>query len=156
MSFYVVLRKPINTGIIFGLANNPSQKELMKDIINLPKVYLLTSLEDAEKVANYFFHSPVMPKVFGKYGLIAEVKVTFDNLPNTTEIDNSEIFNNWVDSQRSNYNKMQPTGDTCSSIIVSSEQIISISQTIIPDEAKTYNPNLEDTNFESNPKCIIM
>ena len=157
MPLFLVIRKHIKEGFFPENTNNPSENELLMDLKSYPQVYLLRSLDDAEKVAEFFFHSPNVPKVGGSYGLIAEVKVEFTDVPISELLDVATIYNNWVDSQKLGYIKKEDTGVTHQCIIASSTQIKSISQTFIPPNASAYNPNLKNTDFTHSPsKCLIL
>ncbi|MDR3501286.1 MAG: hypothetical protein P4L79_01725 [Legionella sp.] len=159
MPFFTVIRKRIKEGFIPEDTANPTQKELLNDLKTYPQVYLFTSLADAQKVAETFFHSPHVPKVGGSYGLVAEVTATFANMPEQTQVDDSVLFNNWVDSQILSYSKREVSGRTYSCIITSQKQIASILMSYIPEMAKNHNPNLQDTDFTVEVKsslCNVM
>ncbi|MFJ1267108.1 hypothetical protein ACD661_00895 [Legionella lytica] len=157
-AFFTVIRKHIKTSFIPEDTANPTQNELLNDIKTYPKVYLFTSLEEAQDLAKTFFHSPHVPKVAGHYGLVAEVTATFTDMPEKAEIDDSVQYNNWVDSQKLNYSKRELSGHTSSCVLIFPEQITSILRSYIPEMAKNHNPNLQDTDFtEVKPSlCKVM
>lgn len=157
MSFYIVIEKPIKDGFFPTNTKNPSSEELLKDLSSYPKVYLFKSLEDATKAAQLFFKAPREPKTGGGYGLVAEVKVEFTDIPVTQEVDASLIYNNWVASEYSKLPKKEVMDVSYQCITVSPKQITSIVKTFIPDSAKTFNSNLQDTDFTHQPSgCLIM
>ncbi|MFA6302893.1 MAG: hypothetical protein WC627_07145 [Legionella sp.] len=157
MSFFIVIRKSIKEGYFPTNTKNPSQEELLNNLKSYPKVFLLTTLEDANRVAELFFHAPQAPKVGGSYGLVAEVTATFTDIPQSAQIDGSVIYNNWVDSQHLGYTKNEDSNISYSCIVVSPEQIKSIVNSHIPQSAKTHNPNLQDTDFTTpQSTCSIM
>lgn len=157
MSFFIIIQKSLKSGFLPTNTKNPSANELLNDLKPYSEIYLLNSLEDAKKVAELFFHAPIVPKVGGAYGLIAEVKVEFTDIPTLHTTDASLIYNNWVDSQHLKYFKKEDQGNNYQCVIVSPAQIKSISQTFIPDNAKAFNFNLEDTQFLERPsRCLIL
>lgn len=159
MPFFTVLRKRIKDGFFPEDTANPTQEELLRDLKTYPQIYLFTSLEKAQEAAKKFFHSPQVPKVGGFYGLVAEVTATFSDLPEAAAVDDSVLFNNWVDSQKLNYSKKEISGCVYSCVIISQTQITSILRTYIPEMAKNHNPNLQDTDFTEEAKpslCNVM
>lgn len=158
MSFYIIIRRQIVDGFyVSSINSNPSVAALLNDIKSYPKIYVFTSLEDARIASQFFFNERLSPRDSGSYGLIAEVTMTSTGIPETSQIDEATLYNNWVDSQKLKYTKRESQGFEFSCITVSHEQIKSISHTYIPDDAKAYNGFLRDMDYtNASPACCIL
>lgn len=146
MSFFIVIRKQIKEGMLIPTnTKNPSKEELLNNLQSYPKIYLLSSLGAAKNVAELFFNAPMLPKTGGSYGLIAQVEATFTNESEMTNA--SEIYNNWVATQTLGYIKKEESDASYPCYVVSPKQVESILNSYIPENAKAFNSNLQDTEF---------
>lgn len=157
MSFFVVIRKPIKDSLLQNNVKNPSQEELLKDLQSYPHVFLLSSLDDANKVAEIFFQSPQKNRISGSYGLVAEVTAIFTRAPIWIQVDGSAFYNNWVHSQKTSYDRKAACETTYPCVLISPKEVESILSSHIPRNAKAYNAKLRSTDFTSvEHQCVLL
>jgi hypothetical protein len=143
--YYIVLRKPTNSGFFYRNVNNPTSKDIQYDLTRYDKIYVLNTFESAQRIAELFFHQPRRPKVGGSYGLIVEVGIEFDDMPFKIDVTEDKIFNNRVQTQKLSYGVKASAIHPC--IVITPKQIKSIKKTYILDNVKTFNQYLQDTDF---------